>query len=75
MNFRASAKFVHRVVTNFECKLYRDGEYIATSGQSIQQLFFINLGEAHLYMSFKWNNEEIRHKLTEFKPGSWYGDY
>ena len=65
MNFRASTKLVHSLVTNFECKLYRNGEYILQKGDSVDQLYFINCGEAHIFMSFSWNNEEIRYKVTE----------
>ena len=64
------------MITNFQCKIFRQKEVIIERGEIVEKLYFINAGVVHLY-GFNKRSEDItdRFKIVTFKKGAWYGDY
>ena len=66
---------VQTLVTNLRVKLYKKNEVMIESGNDVDELYFINVGVAHLYGYCEWKGETYRFKSVTLKKGSWFGDY
>lgn len=63
------------IITHMKVKLYKKGELLVKKNESVDELFFLYVGVAHIYGSLECERQVMRSKIVTLKKGSFFGDF